>query len=917
MKKNLLIPCLTLMLSTAAIAGDDKNCDNSCFNTTITSMETTEDGCYKYTLSVSYSGDCSYALSHLAVETSCGTITSLSNSENWKQESEFTDPTTGISGFKIDEIQEFGKSGPESFTIDVTICPDNTSCANNLSCWAPVVAYKAGKCVAYDSISYQCSQLSASLVPENPACADSNDGSVTIEVEEGLAPFTYSWSTGDTTKTLNGLSGGNYSVTILDASGDTVNLSTELIAPSRIGFNYEISNASCGGTNNGAISVDANGGTAPYTYSWSDGSTDSTISNLAPGLYTVTATDATGCSKSQSFLVESINQLAIQAQITKSGCTENTGAIDLIISGGSGNYNFQWLDGATTEDREQLSPGFYSVTVTDENGCRSSRTFSVKTNNTLAIKGTVVPTGCPDDNSGGVNVSISGATGKISYLWSTGDTTANLTNRGRGRYELEVMDESGCSLSKSFYIFGESIAVESSINHPSCYEDADGSIRLTSAEDITVEWSNGATTAEINGLSEGLYTATVRNVAGCSTTLSYYIDTPDSLSLSYFIENGTCESNGNSVSLSIAGGTAPYKVVWNDGGTGTVRENLSAGTYNVLITDSNGCQISREVIVEAPASDCPDSTDTGEETTDEETSDDAISESDQTEEDTTGTTDQPEDTSDNTADSSESDDSENIEQADDDNTDAENPYEDGSGEDDPVGEGNFTDGEDFNSDDKNQDNPDTSCGYPYDITITLSETGNCPKYTAGITYSGEKSFGLSHAVISTTCGEISGIYTDNGIFETGQDPSSGLSGLKIDEIKNFGEGTVEEKLNFQFDLCNTDCENSNAINFVVAYKFGQCIVYDTVTVEVPQGRISSIAYPNPAAGKINFNYEIPANESIQVELYNKYGIQVKSKTFKAGEQLQLDIYDLPNEIYTYRLISKKNVANGKIIVVNN
>lgn len=914
MKKNLLIPCLALILSNAAIAGDNKDCSYNCFNTTIISMETTEDGCYNYTLSVSYSDDCTYALSHLAVETGCGRVTSLSNSENWKQEIGLTDPATGISGFKIDEISEFGKSGTKSFTIDVTICPDNTSCANSLSCWAPVVAYKAGQCVAYDSISYQCNKLDASLSAENPTCSDSNDGSITIEIEEGLAPFSYSWSTGDTTKNLTGIPGGNYSVIILDASGETLNLSTELAAPSRIGFNYEISNASCGGVNNGAISVDATGGTAPYTYSWSDGSTGSTISNLAPGQYKVTATDAAGCSKSQSFLLESINKLNIQAQITKSGCTENTGAIDLLVSGSSGNYTYQWLDGATTEDREQLSSGFYSVTVTDENGCQSSRTFSVKTNNTLAVNGTIIPTGCPDDNSGGVNVSVSGATGDLSYFWSTGDTTANLANAGTGRYELKVVDRSGCSISKSFYVFGESIAVESSVNHPSCYEGADGSISLTSDEGITVEWSNGATTAEISGLTEGLYTATISNAEGCSTTLSYYINAPDGLSLSYFIENETCESTGNTASLTVEGGNAPYEVVWNDGGTGAVRENISAGTYNVLITDSKGCQISREVIVEAPASDCPDSADTGEEATDEEASDENTSESDQSEEDTTGTTDEPEDSSGNTQSSGDSDDSGNDNPSGD-NIDAESTDESTSGENNPVEEENTVNVEEINY--KTPAKGDISCGDPYDVNITLSETGNCQKYTADIIYSGEQSFGLSHAVISTTCGEINGIYTDNGIFETGEDPSTGLQGLKVDEIKKFGEGNMEERLNFEFDLCNTDCNNSGSVTFVIGYKFGQCIDYDTVTVEVPQGRLSSIAYPNPASGKINFDYEIPANESIQVELYSKYGLQVKSKTFKAGETLQLDINDLPNEIYTYRLISKKNVANGKIIVVNN
>jgi hypothetical protein len=904
MKKNLLMPCLALILSSAAIAGDDKDCNYNCFNTTITSMKATEDGCYSYTLEVSYSGECTFALSHITVETACGTVTALSNSENWAQEIGLTDPTTGITGFKIDDIKEFGKSGPESFTIDVTICPDDASCAGSLSCWAPVVAYKAGQCVAYDSISYQCSKLSASLTAENPACANSNDGSITIEVEDGQEPFSYSWSTGDTTKNLSGLPGGNYSVTIFDAHGDTLSLSTELVAPSPLSFNYEISNASCDGTENGAISVNAIGGASPYTYSWSNGSTESSILNLAPGQYEVTATDASGCSQSQSFLVESINQVNIQAQITKAGCVEDNGAIDLTISGGSGNYTFQWLDGATTEDRDQLSPGFYPVTVTDESGCQTSRTFSIKADNALAINGTIIPTGCPDDNTGGVSLSISGATGSLSYLWSTGDTTANITGVGAGRYGVEVTDEAGCSLSKNFYVFGESIAMESAIQHPSCYGGADGSIILTSDEEVTIDWSNGATTAGISGLSEGSYTATVSNAEGCTTTLSYYIDAPDPISFTYSIENETCEDTGNTASLILEGGTAPYEVVWSDGGTGAVRGNLSAGTYNVSITDKNGCQTSGNIIVETPASGCPDNADTGDDPTDEESSDDTTDESGESGDDT-DTSDGSEDNPDGNESDDESDG--NVD-PDDGNTDDNN-----SGEDNPDEEGSDTD-EDGNS---NPTAGETACGDPYNIEFTLSETRDCLKYTANITYSGEKSFGLSHAVISASCGDINGIYTDNGDFESGQDPTTGIDGLKIDGIGGFGEGAEEEQLSFEFDLCNTDCEYSGAVSFVVAYKFGQCIDYDTVTVDLPQSRVSATAYPNPAAGKINFDYKIPANESVQVELYNKYGLRVINKTFRAGEQLQLDIYNLPNDMYTYRIISKKDIVNGKIVVVNN
>lgn len=878
--KNLLVPVMALFLSTAAFAGDNKNCSYNCFNTTLTSMKATEDGCYSYTLEVSYSGECTFALSHLTVETTCGTVTALSNSENWKQEIKVMDPQTGLTGFKIDDINEFGKSALRSFTVDVTICPDNSSCADTLSCWAPVVAYKAGQCVVYDSITNQCAKLEASLISENPNCADSSDGSVTIEIADGQSPFSYLWSTGDTTESLSGLAGGNYSVTIYDAHDNTLSLSTELVAPSPISFTYEITNASCEGTDNGAIHVNATGGTAPYTYRWSDGSTASSLLNLGPGQYQVTATDAFGCSQSQSFTVGSVNQISIQAQTSKAACVENNGAIDLSVSGGSGSYTFQWLDGPVTEDRDDLAPGFYTVTVTDEGGCQTSRTFSIKTDNTLSLNGTILPTGCPDDQTGGVNLSVNGATGNVSYLWSTGDTTANLSGVGAGKYEVKVTDESGCSISKSYYVFAETIAIETVVQHPACYGGADGSLLLTSDEEITISWSNGATTAEISGLSEGLYTATVSNAAGCSATLSYYIDAPDEISFDYIIKNETCDDIGYTASLTIQGGTAPFEVVWDDGGTGAVRENLKAGTYDVSIMDKNGCRISGQVVIDA--SECTDTSDTGDD-----------------------------DPTDDSEDSENTDDSKNDDSSDDTSDNPEEGDKDGK----EVEKESPDDEQENNS--SNPANEEIICGNPYEIQFSLSEAGDCLKYSAKITYSGEKSFGLSHAVVSTSCGEISGLSTEKGYFEGGLDPTTGVQGLKIDEITGFGEEDEEEQFQFEFEVCNSGCEDDAAATFVVAYKFGQCIDYDTVTVILPQGKISATAYPNPASGKINFKYEIPASQSVQVELYNKYGIRVKNEIFLAGEQLQLDVYNLPNDIYTYRILSKKDVIYGQVMVANN
>lgn len=872
--------CLAFLISFGARA--NKDCGESCFASEVISINPTEGGCYEYTLNVSWSGDCKAALSHYTVEVPCGEISNVSNSENWKQEVGMTDPTSGLYGFKIDDIKDFGEEGsPESFTVTFTVCPDEQECETDLSCWAPTVAYKAATCVYYDTLSWSCKNLDATLITTNATCSDSNDGSIEVNIVDGNEPFTYLWSTGDTSKILSGLPGGIYAVVVQDAHGDTLNLTAEILSPEPLDLTYDISHTTCSGNSDGSISVSASGGVGPYSYLWSTGSTENALTGLIAGDYDVLVTDSLGCTYSQTFTVESSNTISIAGIVTKSSCSASDGSIDLTLSGGTGNYTISWSDGESTEDRTNLSPGFYTVNVTDDGGCEASRTFSVKEDNPLKLSGSITPTGCPDDSTGSISVSVSGNSGEVSYLWDTGETTSSIEGLSKGRYEVTVTDPAGCNLTKGFYVYGETIEVVSEIQQPSCYESADGAIDLTVSEDVSISWSNGETGASISGLTEGLYTATLVNPAGCEATYSYFIDGPDSLSFTYTVSNATCDPALYTVSITGSGGNSSYTATWEDEYVGLERQELVEGTYNVVLTDSKGCTATGAITVDPASAGCDNTDDTTDTPTDDDTSD--------TPSDDDG----------------------------DDNSDDGSGDDDGSDGDDGNSDDDGSDGDGSDGNDSDDPIADNGCSDPFDVSIVKVEDGDCSYYEAVITYNGDKSYGLSHASISSSCGDLTAVYTEIGHFETGVDPTTGVDGLKVDNIENFGEGSEGEDFMFSFELCSGDCEEGSEVEFVVAYKYGQCVSYDTINVSL-ETTTSSTAYPNPASGSVNFSLSgrMSSSEYITIELYNPFGTMVKMLKEKASSNFSMNVSDLPADIYTYRIISDNAVETGKIMVTH-
>jgi hypothetical protein len=212
--------------------------------------------------------------------------------------------------------------------------------------------------------------LSLNTTNTNIDCFGQASGSVSVNVVGGTAPLNYAWSNGATSQTVNNLPSGSYTVTVTDANGCTEQMSVTITQPqSSLSTTATQVNVLCFGNPSGSIDLSVSGGTGPYVYSWSNGSTTQDISNLAGGSYTVTVTDVLGCTASTSVTITEPTALSITTTSTDEMMGMD-GTATVTVSGGTPNYMYYWMPGgATMAYISGLAAGTYSIMVLDANGC--------------------------------------------------------------------------------------------------------------------------------------------------------------------------------------------------------------------------------------------------------------------------------------------------------------------------------------------------------------------------------------------------------------------------------------------------------------------------------------------------------------------------------------------------------------------
>lgn len=443
-----------------------------------------------------------------------------------------------------------------------------------------------------------------------------NQGSGWIDINgAGNAPFTYTWSNSDNMAVADSLLAGTYSVVVEDVYGCTVSDTftidepTLLTATASITSDYNGQNISCFGASDGSADVTASGGTPPYSYSWSpSGSTTATAASLDTGYHVISVTDTMGCLVKDSVLISQPDTLVATASVTDVLCFGfSTGAIDLSVTGGTTPYTFAWNNAATTEDISNLPTGSYNTTVTDVNGCIDTLSaFVNQPQDSMTITFTQVNVLCHGDQTGEIDVTVTGGNAPYSYAWTNGGTTQDLTSIPSGTYTLTVTDDHGCLQSITVTITQPTAPLALSENHTDilCFGDSTGAIDLTANDGTpgyTYVWDNGPTTQDQTGIPAGSYTCTVTDTNGCVAVQQVTLTQPDSLILSLTQQDVLCyDASTGSIDLTVTGGVTAYTYSWSNGELTEDVSNLPDGFYQVIVTDNHGCVDSISTTITEP-----------------------------------------------------------------------------------------------------------------------------------------------------------------------------------------------------------------------------------------------------------------------------------------------------------------------------
>ena len=397
---------------------------------------------------------------------------------------------------------------PGTYMVSVT---DNNGCAGST---AVVITNPA-------EVAFTVSSTSSS-------CGGSSGTASVSGISGGTSPYTYLWEDGQTTSTATGLTMGTYSVTVSGANGCSASGYASISESGTTLSVASTTNVTCNGGTNGAVNISVSGGTAPYSYVWSNGALTQNISGVISGNYSVVVTDAGGCHSTINASISGPSAINVNATSAVSPtCGNFNGSAIANVTGGTSPYTYLWPNAAnqTTQTATGLPAGTYTVNVTDAVGCTKTGAVSLSNANAPVITSAVSQVSCNGSGNGAVDLTVTGGTGPYLYTWNLPSPQTNnqdVNTLAPGTYFVQILDASSCSSFQIFTITQPSVLATTVTNTSVTCSNTDGTATAAPTggnTPYTYSWTGGGqTTQTATGLALGGYTVTVTDNKGCTAT---------------------------------------------------------------------------------------------------------------------------------------------------------------------------------------------------------------------------------------------------------------------------------------------------------------------------------------------------------------------------------------------------------------
>ncbi|MCB9289331.1 MAG: proprotein convertase P-domain-containing protein [Lewinellaceae bacterium] len=450
-------------------------------------------------------------------------------------------------------------------------------------------------------------------------CNGASTGELEASAQGGSGMLSYGWNTTPATNAAiaSGLAAGTYEVTVTDSEGCSSVASETLNEPPLLELDFNTTDATCAGISDGTVQAIASGGNGNLSFSWDSGSAGSMLSGLANGTYCVTVTDVNGCQATGCTQVSAPDALQVDSTVIVPVLCNGgeSGRATIFVSGGDGNYSYQWNDNLAqiSQSATMLAANTYTVVITDGNGCQVTSQAAVPEPDPLSASFDNTNALCKGATDGMSTVTAAGGVEPYTYAWEDGQTLTTAQGLSAGSHSLTLTDANGCTLETSTTIDEPSDSVVAAIEQTrqGCFGESGNELTVTGSggtgPDYTYLWSNGQSTSTAVGLDSLLYTVTVTDGNGCEAVASATAEDLEQLTFLIIPEPPSCYgySDGRLGVNDISGGTGSvvddYSFTWSNGATGPTVSNLMGGiTYSVTATDSRGCSATRMKLLTQP-----------------------------------------------------------------------------------------------------------------------------------------------------------------------------------------------------------------------------------------------------------------------------------------------------------------------------